>query len=284
MDLSQLLEELNRFWRKHGCVILTPYDVEMGAGTMHPGTFFPCLGPQPARVAYPQPCRRPADARYGDNPNRLGYYYQYQVILKPSPDDVRLIYLKSLEYLGIDLKQHDIRFMEDDWESPTLGAWGIGWEVWLDGMEITQFTYFQQVAGLDLFPIPVEITYGVERLGMFLQKKYSIFDLEWSAGKTYGELWRESERQFSRFYFELADADEYRNLLNSAEKEARKLLEKGLFLPAYDHVLKMSHLFNILDARGAVSPLERAQLMKRIRTLAQQVAHCYLSSAYDPAN
>ncbi len=277
-----MLEKLNQFWRKRGCMIFAPYDVEMGAGTMHPATFFNALGSQPARVAYPQPCRRPADARFGENPNRLGYYYQYQVILKPSPANVREVYLNSLKSLGIDLRQHDVRFMEDDWESPTLGAWGIGWEVWLDGMEITQFTYFQQVAGLDLSPIPVEITYGVERLGMFLQKKYSVFALDWSNGKTYGDLRAEAERQFSRFYFEEAETERYRKWLEEQEEEGLTLLKRNLYLPAFDNVLKMSHFFNILDARGAISLMERAQMMKRIRNLAQKVAKQYLATRYVP--
>lgn len=280
MNFQTLIHTLNAYWAKRGCLILQPYDVEVGAGTMHPATFFYSLGREPARVAYPQPCRRPADARYGDNPNRLGYYYQYQVILKPSPKEIQEIYLESLESLGIALKRHDVRFIEDDWESPALGAWGIGWEVWLDGLEITQFTYFQQMGGVDLFPVTVELTYGLERIALSLQDKNSIFELEWGRGrKTYGDLQLEVEKQFSAFYFEEASIEEHWKLFEIYEREGKRLCEKRLLLPAYDYTLKLSHLFNILDARGAISPMERAKVMKRIRDLAGAIAQAYLNQS-----
>lgn len=287
MDFPSLIERLNRFWARQACWIALPYDVEVGAGTMHPATFFLALGPQPLRVAYPQGCRRPVDGRYGQNPNRLGFYYQYQVILKPSPDDVQDLYIRSLKHLGIDLNKHDLRFVEDDWESPTLGAWGIGWEVWLDGLEITQFTYFQQVGGQDLPVISAEITYGLERLGMLIQGKDNIFDLEWRARKkglpamTYGDWHRRIEEEYSRYHFEAADEDRYRRLFAEYESEAKALIAKGLLFPAYDMVLKMSHAFNILDARGVVSVSDRTRLIQRIRTLAVRIASLYVAELAD---
>ncbi len=277
MRFQELILALDRYWADYGCVIAQPYDVEVGAGTMHPATFLRALGPEPWRVAYVQFSRRPADARYGQNPNRLGAYYQYQVILKPSPDDVQEVYLRSLEALGIDLRTHDVRFVEDDWESPTLGAWGLGWEVWLDGMEITQFTYFQQCGGIDCRPVCAEITYGLERLCMYLQRKSSVFELEWAPGITYGELRHQEEVEWSRYGFEQADVPRLRALFEAYEQEALAALEADLILPAYDYVLKCSHVFNLLDARGAVGFQERASLMGRCRRLARQVAERYLA-------
>jgi glycyl-tRNA synthetase alpha chain len=254
-----------------------PYDVEVGAGTFHPATFLRSLGPEPWNVAYVQPSRRPTDGRYGENPNRLQHYYQYQVILKPSPDDVQDIYLKSLERLGIDLSKHDVRFVEDDWESPTLGAWGLGWEVWLDGMEVTQFTYFQQVGGIDVKPVCAEITYGLERLAMYIQEKESVYDLEWAEGVTYGEVHRQNEVQGSTYDFDVADVPMLFSLFDAYEAEAKRTLEAGLVLPAYDYVLKCSHAFNLLDARGALSVTERTRFIGRVRDLARQSAQIYLA-------
>ncbi|MGH8104570.1 MAG: glycine--tRNA ligase subunit alpha [bacterium] len=285
MNFQDLILTLNAFWANQGCVLFQPYDIEMGAGTMHPATFFLSLGPGPAKAAYPQPCRRPADARYGENPNRVGYYYQYQVILKPSPDEVQSLYVDSLKALGLKPSQHEIRFVEDDWESPTLGAWGVGWEVWLDGIEITQFTYFQQVGGIEVFPVTAEITYGIERIAMYLQKKRSLFDLQWNAagakrdrGMTYGDLQISVEKQFSKFYFESANVVRHRQLFDLYEQEARDLIGAGLILPAYDYSLKMSHLFNILDARGAISVMERPKAIQRVRALASAIARKYLEN------
>jgi len=277
MRFQELIFALDRYWADYGCVIAQPYDVEVGAGTMHPATFLRALGPEPWKVAYVQFSRRPTDARYGENPNRLGAYYQYQVILKPSPEDVQEVYLRSLEALGIDLRTHDVRFVEDDWESPTLGAWGLGWEVWLDGMEITQFTYFQQCGGMDCRPVCAEITYGLERLCMYLQRKGSVFDLEWAPGITYGELRHREEVEWSRYGFERADVQRLRAWFDAYEQEAAAALEAGLVLPAYDYVLKCSHVFNLLDARRAVGAQERASLMARCRRLARQVAERYLA-------
>jgi len=277
MFFQDLILALDRYWADYGCVVAQPYDVEVGAGTMHPATFLRALGPEPWRVAYVQFSRRPADARYAQNPNRLGAYYQYQVILKPSPDDVQDVYLRSLEALGIDLQEHDVRFVEDDWESPTLGAWGLGWEVWLDGMEITQFTYFQQCGGLDCRPVCAEITYGLERLCMYLQRKSNVFELAWAPGISYGELRRQEEVEFSRYGFEVADVARLRDWFDAYEQEATRALEAGLVLPAYDYVLKCSHVFNLLDARGAVGVAERASLMARCRRLARQVAERYIA-------
>lgn len=277
MTFQEIVLALERYFSQYGCLLAQPYDVEVGAGTFNPHTFLRCLGPEPWKVAYVEPSRRPTDGRYGENPNRLQYYYQYQVILKPVPDDIQDVYLKSLEALGIDPRKHDIRFVEDDWDSPTLGAWGLGWEVWLDGMEITQFTYFQQVGGIDLNPVSVELTYGLERIALYIQGKESVFDIEWRPGITYGEVHRESEVQWSRFNFEEAPVEALFNWFNDYEKETKRLLDKGLTLPAYDFVLKCSHTFNLLDARGALSVSERARFIGRVRNLAKKVALAYLA-------
>lgn len=284
---QELILDLLRYWHEQGCVLQQPYDIEVGAGTMHPETFFRVLGPQPYRVAYIQPSRRPADGRYGENPNRLYKHTQLQVILKPTPDDIQDIYLESLKAVGVDLKRHDIRFEEDNWESPTLGAWGIGWQVLLDGLEITQFTYFQQCGGIDLNPVSVELTYGMERIAVFLQGVDSVFDLQWSADRTYRDLRRAEEQQLSAYSFEFADAAGTRALFELCEAEAKRLLdgweasssrdrERHPLLAAYDFCLKCSHLFNVLDARGVISVTERAALIGRVRTLACRVAACYL--------
>ena len=251
--------------------------MEMGAGTFHPATFLKVLGPEPWRAAYVQPCRRPTDGRYGENPNRLQHYYQYQVILKPSPDDVQALYLQSLRALGINPKQHDIRFVQDDWESPTLGAWGLGWEVRLDGMEITQFTYFQEVGGIELNPISAEITYGTERIAMYLQGVDNVFDLEWTQGVTYGDIHLEDEKQFSKYNFEAADVKGLMATFTTYETEGKRLAEQGLYLPAYDCCMKTSHLFNLLDARGAISVAERTGYIARVRALAYQCAQGYVA-------
>ncbi|MGB4430967.1 MAG: glycine--tRNA ligase subunit alpha, partial [Limnochordia bacterium] len=264
-------------WAEQGCIIYQPYDLEVGAGTMSPATFLKALGPEPWNVAYVQPSRRPTDGRYGENPNRVQHYYQFQVILKPSPDDVQDIYLRSLEALGIDLLKHDVRFVEDDWESPTLGAWGLGWEVWLDGMEITQFTYFQQVGGIDVKPVSAEITYGVERLAMFIQGVDSIFDLVWVDGVTYGDVFLQNEVEYSKHNFEAADTEKLFTLFDLYEDEARRLIQLGLVLPGYDYVLKCSHTFNLLDARGALSVSERTRFIGRVRALARLAAQGYLA-------
>ena len=276
LNFQEMTLALDRFWAREGCVLEEAYDVEVGAGTLHPATFLRALGPQPWRVAYVQPSRRPVDGRYGENPNRLYKHYQYQVILKPAPDRVQALYLASLERLGLRLDHHDVRFLEDDWESPTLGAWGVGWQVFLDGQEITQFTYFQQMGGLDLDLISVELTYGLERLAMFLQRKASVFDLAWAPGVTYGSLRREEERQHSAYGFEHGDPTMLRVLFDAHEADARRLLEIPLVLPAYDAVLKCSHLFNLLDARGAVGVAQRVELMSRTRALARACASAYL--------
>ncbi|RPF46723.1 glycyl-tRNA synthetase alpha chain [Thermodesulfitimonas autotrophica] len=277
MNFQELILTLDHFWAKQGCVIQQPYDIEKGAGTMNPATFFRVLGPEPWRVAYVEPSRRPTDGRYGENPNRLQHYYQYQVILKPSPDDVIEVYLASLRSLGIDPLQHDIRFVEDNWESPTLGAWGLGWEVWLDGMEITQFTYFQQCGGYDLHPVSAEITYGLERIAIFLQGVESVFDIVWTDGITYGDIHHRGEVEHSRYNFEVADTDFLFASFEAFEKEARRVLEAQLVLPAYDYVLKCSHTFNLLDARGAISVTERTAFIHRIRALARACARAYLT-------
>ena len=261
---------LQRFWAAQGCVVVQPYDTEMGAGTFHPATLLRTLGPEPWRTAYVQPCRRPTDGRYGENPNRLQHYYQFQVLLKPSPTDVQDLYLASLEELGVTGQDHDIRFVEDDWESPTLGAWGLGWEVWCDGMEVTQFTYFQQIGGIDCAPVSAEITYGLERLAMFVQGKENVYDLDWSgAGVRYGDVFLESEREFSAYNFERANIDGLRRHFADAEQECGRLLEAGLVLPAYDHCIKASHAFNLMDARGVLSVTERAVTIGRVRALAK---------------
>jgi glycyl-tRNA synthetase alpha chain len=276
LNFQEMILALDRFWAGQGCVLEQPYDVEVGAGTLHPATFLRTLGPKPWRVAYVQPSRRPVDGRYGENPNRLGKYFQYQVILKPAPADVQAVYLNSLERLGLVLEHHDVRFLEDDWEAPTLGAWGVGWQVFLDGQEITQFTYFQQMGGLDLDDISVEITYGPERMAMFLQRKASVFDVEWTAGVTYGALRKEEERQLSAYGFEYSDPAMLRTLFETFEADARRLLDIPLIIPAYEAVLKCSHLFNLLEARGAVSVTQRVELMGRTRALARACAAAYL--------
>ncbi len=277
MTFQELLSRLTSFWQEQGCVITQPYDVEVGAGTMTPDTFLRALGPEPWRVAYVQPSRRPTDGRYGENPYRLQRYFQYQVILKPSPPDVQEVYLASLEALGINLREHDIRFVEDDWEAPTLGASGVGWEVWLDGMEITQFTYFQQVGGLACRPVSVELTYGPERLAMYLQGVQDYRQIQWNEHVTYGELFYEQERQFSAYNFEKADVEMLWRMFEDFEKEAKRLVEQDLPLPAYDYVLKCSHTFNLLDSRGVLSVSQRASLIDRVRALARAVAEAYVA-------
>ncbi len=267
---------LSKFWSAQGCVIQQPYDLEVGAGTFHPATFLRSLDSEPWRVAYVQPSRRPTDGRYGENPNRLQHYYQYQVIIKPSPLEIQDIYIESLKSLGIDPRGHDIRFVEDDWESPTLGAWGLGWEVWLDGMEITQFTYFQQVGGIDLRPVVVEITYGLERIAMYLQGVDNVFDLIWTKGVTYGKIHHETEVQYSRYNFEEADIQALQQWFTMYEQECLNLLKSGLIYPAYDFCLKCSHSFNLLDARGAISVTERTGYIARVRNLARRCAKSYL--------
>jgi len=270
-----LIQNLNSFWSDQGCLIVQPYDLEVGAGTFSPHTFLRALGPEPWKAAYVEPSRRPTDGRYGENPLRTQHYYQYQVVLKPSPDNVQEMYLQSLKAIGIDINAHDIRFVEDDWESPTLGAWGLGWEVWLDGLEITQFTYFQQCGSIDLDVVLCEITYGLERIAMFLQHKHSMFDIVWNEGVTYGDVHLESERQFSAFNFEEASVELNLRYFSEYESEARRLIEKGLILPAYDFCLKASHTFNLLDARGAISVTERPRFIGRIRGLARMCAEKY---------
>ncbi len=279
VSLQRLIHQLSEFWAEQGCVIQEPYDLEVGAGTMHPDTFLRVLGPEPWRVGYVQPSRRPADARYGENPFRLGKHYQFQVILKPSPADVQPLYVRSLEAMGIDLSLHDLRFEEDNWEAPTLGAWGLGWQVMLDGMEITQFTYFQQAGGLDLDPISAEITYGLERLAMFLGRIRSVYDVEWvSDGPSYGAVRHQDEVEFSKYYFEVADVDFLRSQFDGWEAESGRCLEAGLVLPAYECALKCSQLFNVLDARGAISVTDRVAVIKRIRRLAVDCAAEYVAS------
>jgi len=276
MEFQKLIMELQRFWAERGCLIVQPYDVEVGAGTFHPATFLRVLGPEPWKAAYVEPSRRPTDGRYGENPNRLQHYYQFQVILKPAPPDVQDLYLESLKWIGIDPLEHDIRFVEDDWESPTLGAWGLGWEVWLDGMEITQFTYFQQAGGFDLDPISVEITYGLERIAMYLQGVDNVFELIWSDGITYGEIHHQGEVEWSYYNFQEAHLPMLFQLFEEFEAECKRLIEKGLVLPAYDYCLKCSHTFNLLDARGALSVAERTRYILRVRELAKMCAEKYL--------
>ena len=278
LTFQQLILRLNDFWDRRGCVLLQPYDMEMGAGTFHTATFLRAIGPEPWNAAYVQPSRRPKDGRYGDNPNRLQHYYQYQVALKPSPTDIQDLYLESLQSLGINPQEHDIRFVEDDWESPTLGAWGLGWEVWLDGMEVTQFTYFQQVGGLDCKPVLGEITYGLERLAMYLQGKDSIYDLVWTPGVTYGDVYKQNEVEQSRYNFELSNVELLFDLFKNFEQEAKRLIDAQCVLPAYEMVLKSSHTFNLLDARGAISVTERAAYIGRVRALARAVAQAYYES------
>jgi glycyl-tRNA synthetase alpha chain len=273
---QDLILKLQSFWAGKGCVLHQPYDIEVGAGTFNPATFFRVLGPEPWKTAYVEPSRRPTDGRYGENPNRLQHYYQFQVILKPSPIDSQDLYLESLRAIGIDPLQHDIRFVEDDWESPTLGAWGLGWEVWLNGMEITQFTYFQQVGGIDLNPVSVEITYGLERLAMYIQGVNSVYDLKWTGDVSYGDVHHVGEVQFSAFNFDEADVDMQYRLFDMHEKEAKRLAAANLVLPAYDCVLKCSHSFNMLDARGALSVTERTGYIARVRHLAKLCAEGYV--------
>ena len=276
MNFQDVILKLEKYWGSRGCVIHQPYDIESGAGTFNPATFFRVLGPEPYRAAYVEPSRRPTDGRYGENPNRLQHYYQYQVILKPSPEDVQQQYLDSLKALGIDPLKHDIRFVEDDWESPTLGAWGLGWEVWLDGMEITQFTYFQQVGSIDLDPVSVELTYGLERITMYLQNVDNVYDLQWNDTVKYGHVHLETEKQFSKYNFEVSDKDRLFQWFDMYEAEAKVLLEQDLVLPAYDYTLKCSHAFNLLDARGAISVTERTGFIGRVRKLARLCAEGYV--------
>jgi glycyl-tRNA synthetase alpha chain len=281
---QDIILTLENFWAKNGCAVMQPYDMEKGAGTFNPATFFRCLGDEPWAACYVEPSRRPTDGRYGENPNRLQHYYQYQVVIKPAPKDIQKMYLESLEAIGIDINSHDIRFVEDNWESPTVGAWGLGWEVWLDGMEITQFTYFQQVGGIELFPITVEITYGLERLAMYIQNKNSVYDLIWTNVKagdvervlTYKDVHLADEQEFSEYNFERSNIDMLFQNFNAFEKEANDMINNGLVGPAYDYVLKTSHTFNLLDARGVISVTERANYIFRVRTLAKKVAELYL--------
>jgi glycyl-tRNA synthetase alpha chain len=277
-----LILALQQFWSRQGCVILQPLDMEVGAGTFHPATFLRAIGPETWNSAYVQPCRRPTDGRYGENPNRLQHYYQFQVVLKPSPDNIQDLYLESLRELGIDPTVHDIRFVEDNWESPTLGAWGLGWEIWLNGMEVTQFTYFQQVGGLECFPVTGEITYGLERIAMYLQGVDSIYDLVWTEGPegkiTYGDVFHQNEVEMSTFNFEEADVDFMFQSFDTYERESQRLIGKGLPLPAYEMVMKASHAFNLLDARHAISVTERQRFILRVRTLARAVAKAYFDS------
>ena len=277
MTFQQVVSALERFWAERGCLILTPYNSEVGAGTMNPATFLRVLGPEPWKAAYIEPSKRPKDGRYGENPNRVQQFTQFQVIMKPSPDDILPLYIGSLAAIGIDPRSHDIRLIEDDWESPTLGAAGLGWEVWLDGMEITQFTYFQQAGGMELDPISAEITYGLERICMYLQGVDDIMDIRWGGGATWGDLNREAERQWSRFNFEAADVPLHFDMFDRFHRETLRLLGEGLILPAYDYVVKCSHIFNILDARGAVSVSERTSYIARIRDLARRTAGAYVA-------
>ncbi len=276
MYFQDIIATLNSYWAAAGCVVMQPYDMEVGAGTFHPATLLRALGPEPWKAAYVQPSRRPTDGRYGENPNRLQHYYQYQVVIKPSPKDVQAMYLESLEKFGLNLLEHDIRFVEDDWESPTLGAWGLGWEVWLDGMEITQFTYFQQAGSIDLKPITAEITYGLERIAMYLQKVDSVYDIAWNKEITYGEIFHQAEKEFSAFNFEEANIADLTVAFDNYEREALKLVEKNLILPGYDYCLKCSHTFNLLDARKAISVSERTRYIGRIRNIARHVAQRYV--------
>jgi glycyl-tRNA synthetase alpha chain len=278
LSFQQLVARLSSYWDAQGCVLLQPSDMEVGAGTFHTATFLRAIGPEPWNAAYVQPSRRPKDGRYGENPNRLQHYYQFQVVMKPSPADIQERYLASLAALGIDATEHDIRFVEDDWESPTLGAWGLGWEVWLDGMEVTQFTYFQEVGSLACKPVLGEITYGLERLAMYLQGKESVFDLVWTPGVTYGDVYHQNEVEQSRYNFELANTELLFRQFGEFEAEAKRLIEAQCVLPAYEMVLKCSHAFNLLDARGAISVTERAAYIGRVRALARAVAQAYYES------
>ncbi len=276
ITFQELVLNLSKYWSDNGCIIQQPYDIEKGASTMNPATFLRSLGPEPYSVAMIEPCRRPTDARYGENPNRLGHYFQYQVILKPSPDNAQDIYLKSLEAIGIDLSKHDVRFVEDNWESPTLGAAGVGWEVWLDGMEITQFTYFQQVGGLEVKPVALEITYGLERIAMYLQNVNSVYDVMWDNNLKYGDIYLQNEIEQSKYNFEYSTPERLFQMFDLCEAEAFSSLEAGIVLPAYDWVLKCSHTFNLLDARGVISKDERVNYINRVRTMAAAVAKLYV--------
>mgnify|MGYP000329947077 FL=1 len=279
LSFQDIIMKLQSFWGKNGCVLLQPYDLEVGAGTFHPATTLRSLGPKPWKAAYVQPSRRPTDGRYGENPNRLQHYYQFQVIIKPSPKNIKQTYLKSLAAIGIDVKNHDIRFVEDDWESPTLGAAGLGWEVWCDGMEVTQFTYFQQMTGIECKPVPVEITYGLERLCMFVQGKNNVFDLDWNnEGVKYKEVFFQAEKEFSAYNFEFANTEVLLKNFETTEQECKSLLDKKLSLPAYDQCLKASHIFNLLDARGVIGVAERTGYITRIRELAKGCGALWLSS------
>ena len=276
LTFQELILNLSKYWSDYGCIIQQPYDIEKGASTMNPATFLRALGPEPYSTAMVEPCRRPTDARYGENPNRLGHYFQYQVILKPSPDDAQTIYLKSLEAMGSDLNKHDVRFVEDKWESPTLGAAGVGWEVWLDGMEITQFTYFQQVGGLEVKPVALEITYGLERIAMYLQNVDSVFDVMWNKKLKYGDIYLQNEIEQSKYNFEYSSAERLFKLFDLAEAESYSCIEADIVLPAYDWVLKCSHTFNLLDARGVISKDERINYINRVRKMASEVAKLYV--------
>ena len=279
ITFQDLIFNLQKFWSKYGCVILQPYDLEVGAGTFHPATTLRSLGPKPWKAAYVQPSRRPTDGRYGKNPNRLQHYYQYQVIIKPSPNNIKQVYLRSLSAIGIQVKDHDIRFVEDDWESPTLGAAGLGWEVWCDGMEITQFTYFQKMTGTDCKPIPVELTYGLERICMFVQGKKNVFDIDWNdSGVKYRDVYLQSEKEFSAYNFDHANTESLLKNFEIAEKECKALLEKQLALPAYDQCLKASHIFNLLDSRGVIAVAERTGYINRIRDLAKGSGSVWLAN------
>ena len=276
---QDLIFRLQNFWGEQGCAILQPYDMEMGAGTFHPATFLKAIGPEPWKAAYVQPSRRPTDGRHGENPNRLQHYYQFQVLLKPSPTNIQEQYLESLKNLGLELETHDVRFVEDNWESPTLGAWGLGWEVWLNGMEITQFTYFQQVGGLDCTPVPGEITYGLERIAMYLQGVDSVYDLAWSKSAdgviSYGDIYQQNEVEMSKYNFDLADTESLITWFDTCERETARLIEADLPLPAYEQMIKASHTFNLLDARKAISVTERQRYILRVRTLAREIAESY---------
>ena len=276
LTFQELILNLSKYWSDNGCVIQQPYDIEKGASTMNPATFLRALGPEPFNCAMVEPCRRPTDARYGENPNRLGHYFQYQVILKPSPDNAQDLYLNSLTAMGINLNKHDVRFVEDNWESPTLGAAGVGWEVWLDGMEITQFTYFQQVGGIEVKPVVLEITYGLERIAMYLQNVDSVFEIKWNDTLKYGDIYLQNEIEQSKYNFEYSSPERLFKLFDLASQEAMSCMEKGIVLPAYDWVLKCSHTFNLLDARGVISKDERVNYIARVRTLASKVAELYV--------
>ena len=277
-SFQNLILKLQSYWAEKGCAITQPFDMEVGAGTFHPATFLRSIGPEPWKVAYVQPSRRPGDGRYGENPNRLQHYYQFQVLLKPSPDDIQDLYLDSLTAIGIDLKMHDVRFVEDNWESPTLGAWGLGWEVWLNGMEVSQFTYFQQVGGLSCKPISGELTYGLERLAMYLQGVDSVYDLIWTEGLTYGDVFHQNEVEQSKYNFEIADTEVLFRQFDEAEAMNLKLIEENLPFPAYEQTMKASHIFNLLDARKAISVTDRARFIRRVRSMSQKVAKEYYDS------